>query len=158
MVENRLTRPLKKETQGNTKKYDKYREAWTRIKRAQRNSFFLEAITIEESIISDRLSSYLKNKELYPKKSGFISFSDLIKAWKQAYPEPIQIDEIENLREAVDEWRQLRNDAVHAIVKSKSGQSEVSLDEFLENARAAAEKGEIIAKAIQRWTRQVKGH
>lgn len=35
-----------KEITGNANKYEAYREAWARIKLAQENSFFLEAITI----------------------------------------------------------------------------------------------------------------
>lgn len=42
---------------GNGDKFRAYRESWTRIKEAQKQGFYLEAITIEESIISDRLSS-----------------------------------------------------------------------------------------------------
>lgn len=44
---------------GNAAKFWSYREAWTRIKQAQEQGFYLEAVTIEESIISDRLMSYL---------------------------------------------------------------------------------------------------
>lgn len=45
---------------GNGAKYLSYREAWARIKLARRQGFFLEAVTIEESIISDRLLSFLE--------------------------------------------------------------------------------------------------
>jgi hypothetical protein len=154
MAENRLTRPLGRETKGNTDKYDKYREAWTRIKKAQENKFFLEAITIEESIISDRLSSYLKSQEIYPEKPRFLSLGKLVDLWGKACPDPIHINEIENLQDAVLAWKDKRNDAVHAIVKSKPGQSEVSVSEFLEKARATAEEGVILAMAVQKWKRQ----
>ncbi|NJM48932.1 MAG: hypothetical protein HC860_24505 [Alkalinema sp. RU_4_3] len=40
-----------KDVAGNVNKYESYREAWSRIKHAQENGFFLEAITIQESII-----------------------------------------------------------------------------------------------------------
>ncbi len=45
---------------GNVAKYLSYREAWARIKLARRQGFFLEAVTIDESIISDRLLSFLE--------------------------------------------------------------------------------------------------
>ena len=45
--------------QGNRCKYLSYREAWARIKQAQQQQFFLEAVTLEESIITDRLICYL---------------------------------------------------------------------------------------------------
>lgn len=43
-----------KSTKGNTAKYYSYAEAWTRIKLAQEQGFYFEAIVLQESIISDR--------------------------------------------------------------------------------------------------------
>ena len=51
----RKSKTLEKSIAGNASKYYSYREAWTRIKLAQENGFYLEAIAIQESIISDRL-------------------------------------------------------------------------------------------------------
>jgi hypothetical protein len=49
----RKSKVLQKEIKGNSTKYESYREAWSRIKLAQENHFFLEAIAIQESIIFD---------------------------------------------------------------------------------------------------------
>ena len=44
---------------GNGPKYFSYREAWGRINKAQAYGFYLEAVTLHESIIADRLISFL---------------------------------------------------------------------------------------------------
>jgi hypothetical protein len=93
---------------GNSSKYDSYREAWSRIKLAQDNGFFLEAITIQESII------------------------------------------------AVDQWRNVRNEAIHAIVKSEPGQPTQPIDVFLNKAKEAAEEGEHLAREICNWFQKEK--
>jgi len=43
----------------NAMRYFSYKEAWVRIKKAQGSGFYLEAVTLEESIIADRLISFL---------------------------------------------------------------------------------------------------
>ena len=91
--------------QGNAAKYFSYREAWTRIIKSQEQGFYLEAVTIEESIITDRLISYLvgiqaiersENLQKYP------NFARLINIWREKQPEPINIkindQELNNIR------------------------------------------------------------
>jgi|SRR5579871_1003630 len=43
----------------NINQYFSYREAWGRIRRAKGHGYYLEAVTLEESIIADRLISFL---------------------------------------------------------------------------------------------------
>jgi len=67
---------------GNVKKYLSYREAWAPIKKSQQQEFYLEAVTLTESIIRDRLMSYLTSAKFIksnPKPEKHLSFSDLIK-------------------------------------------------------------------------------
>ena len=81
---------------GNAEKFEAYREAWSRIKLAQENHFFLEAITIQESIISDRLISFLSRptapKILARNRRGRLpSFGSLIKDyWREEFPDPLK--------------------------------------------------------------------
>jgi Arc/MetJ-type ribon-helix-helix transcriptional regulator len=144
---------------GNSNKYESYREAWSRIKQAQENQFFLEAITIQESIISDRLISFLTNskvkKPLSKNKYGnWPSFGNLIQHWRSESPEGVKYgkspDQID-LIEAVDQWRNNRNDAIHAIAKSDPGEPTQDIDIFLQQAQEVAERGEYLAKAICSW-------
>ena len=152
------------DVQGNAEKFDAYREAWTRIKQAQENEFFLEAITIQESIISDRLVSFLSrpgasNSFIKAREKGrFVSFYQLIQAWQEEFPDGLKHPKPtdEDLIEQVNLWRCSRNDAIHAIVKSEPGTPTKPIDEFLETAKKVAERGTELAKAVCIWQKSEK--
>ncbi|MBN8563538.1 MAG: hypothetical protein J0L70_23650 [Leptolyngbya sp. UWPOB_LEPTO1] len=155
----RISLPLTKTVAGNVRKHDSYREAWERIRAAQENNFFLEAITIQESIISDRLISYLSGSTVRNPlclEGKFIPFKQLIDYWRAEFPEGITIQDYPNLIEAVDQWRVARNKAVHAIVKSEPGQPTQPIDVFLEKAKAAAVEGERLTKEVCKWRNREK--
>jgi len=48
----------------NIRKYLSYKEAYSRMDKAIKNGFYFEAITIQESILSDRLLSFVVSKNL----------------------------------------------------------------------------------------------
>ena len=156
------SQPVKKKVKGNAKKYEAYREAWTRIKQAQENGFFLEAITIQESIISDRLISFLSRPgadNTYTQQrenQSFFSFSKLIRCWRAEVPVPIQIDGFTDLIYAVDVWRESRNGAVHAIVKFDHTDEAQTIDTFLQAAMKVAIEGEQLARAVSKWQQKLK--
>ena len=134
--------------QGNADKYRAYREAWTRIKEAQLQEFYLEAITIEESIISDRLSSYFRKVLKTDKQPN--SLKGMQDLWKKYHPEVIITGDFDDLVTASDQWREGRNKAIHAIVHSHR-HPEQSIELFLSNSQEVAAKGEILALAVSQW-------
>lgn len=89
---------------GDRAKYLSYAEAWARIRLASRQGFFLEAVTVEESIISDRLTSYLvKSCDLDPASKGLGDLHNLVGIWAkhagvQFHSEPVRLQEVEGLR------------------------------------------------------------
>jgi hypothetical protein len=130
---------LAKSINGNTAKYLAYREAWTWIKEAQKQGFYLEAITIEESIISDRLSSYFRNVlEIEKQPNTFKGMHDL---WKKHHPEIIVSIDYTDLMQALDKWREERNKAIHDIVHSDT-HVDRSIENFLSNTKTVAEDSE----------------
>ena len=152
---------LPQNLQGNIFKYLSYREAWARIKQAQEQNFFLEAVTLEESIITDRLICYLvvtgalkRARELHQ----YPSFGQLIKTWSLLHGAPISIQvkstEFKNLQSSVDSWRQGRNKVVHGMVKSHPGTATDDIVNFLEEAKATAREGEILARAVSSWVKK----
>jgi hypothetical protein len=151
-----------KEIKGDFEKYESYREAWSRIKQAQENDFFLEAITIQESIISDRLISFLSRPGIcnsFSEEKGntkFISFYKLIKHWRSEFPKGIQSGSYQDLIGAVDEWRDSRNAAIHAIVKSTPGEAVQPIDSFLQEAKKVAEEGGKLAREVCIWHKREK--
>jgi hypothetical protein len=137
-----------KSIQGNADKYLAYREAWTRIKEAQLQGFYLEAITIEESIISDRLSSYFRNVLKTDRQPN--SLKRMQDLWKKHHPEPIVFGEYDDLVTALDKWREGRNKSIHAIVSSHE-HPEQSIELFLLSSQEVAAKGEKLASAVSQW-------
>jgi hypothetical protein len=161
MSEYRKSQILSKEIAGDINKYESYREAWSRIKLAQENHFFLEAITIQESIISDRLFSFLSRPEalkpLSKKKDGqFPSLSQLIQHWRFEFPNALQSGSYPDLIEAADKWRRIRNEVIHAIVKSDPGESTQPIDLFLQKTQEAAEEGERLTREVCKWCKKEK--
>jgi hypothetical protein len=157
MSEYKKSQVPSKEIAGNVSKYESYREAWSRIKLAQENHFFLEAITIQESIISDRLISFLSRPEspkpLSKKKNGqFPSFSQLIQHWRSEFSDTSVA--CPDLIDAVDQWRRIRNEAIHAIVKSDPGEPTQPIELFLQKAKEAAEEGERLTKEVCKWCKK----
>ena len=122
--------------ESNANKYFSYREAWVRIKKAQGYGFYLEAVTLEESIIADSLVSFLVCVGEIEAGSQIEkhSFAQLIQRWMKHVPEPIPIKYFPDLRSAIEEWRKHRNKVVHGIVKSAPGSNHKDVLDFLEKA------------------------
>lgn len=130
--------------QGNVQKFDAYKEAFTRIKAAIDKGFFIEAIAIQEAIMSDRLRSHLEYKKSLPKRDVFC---DLIKAWKKLGKNQITLSIA--LPELIDLWRSQRNNAIHGFVSNES-----NVDVILKNAEIAAKTGLILTRALCNWHRK----
>lgn len=154
---DRKSKTSPKEVAGNVEKYYSYCEAWTRIRLAQENGFYLEAIAIQESIMSDCIMSYLCHKQdvgLLSNKNSFLSFSKLIIKWRSEFPNGLLSGSYSNLIDTVDEWRLSRNKVIHAIVKSKPGEQTQSIDLFLEQSKEAAKVGEAITREVCNWSKK----
>ena len=126
-------------------RYNQYQEAWARIKEASKKGFYLEAITIQESIMNDRLISHLKGikEEFLDIKGKQIKkprFGLLIGQAKLKYPK-------ERIFRDIEIWSQQRNKAIHRIVRI----GVTSIEDFLEEAKACAIKGEQLAKDVSHW-------
>jgi hypothetical protein len=99
---------------GNAAKHFSYREAFGRIKGSIAHGYYLEAVTLEESIISDRISSYLVivGEAESDSKLERESFAKLITRWRGCVPKSIVDDHFCDLQISVDEWRNRRNKIV----------------------------------------------
>jgi hypothetical protein len=150
----RKSRPTKAK-RGNVAKADSYAEAFKRMDLAIKSGFFIEALAIQEAIISDRLNSYLNfsNPQFLEK---YRSFGQLVGEWRKQLSDDRK-DEVKiNLPVAIDLWRYLRNEAVHGIVKSIPGTATTGVDEFLKEAQTAAIMGKDLARAVCKWHKMEK--
>ena len=147
-----------KTPKGNAPKHLSYKEAWSRIKKAQEQGFYLEAVTLQESIITDRLISYLVGVgavERAVELHKYPSFAQLLKKWKVQNPNPIDIQDYKDLQAEVDKWRVQRNNVVHGMVKSHPGTATDKVLDFLEEAKSTAERGKTLARAVSDWVKKI---
>jgi hypothetical protein len=117
-------------------RYELYKRAIKQFNQAIEAGFYLEAITICESLIADRLES--RCGEL-GKPIAFKPLGDLIKRIKQ-----IEVDDlIRNVvQNDLDIWRLKRNTALHEIVKFEKGAIpnwENRVEQYKEYAEAGIE-------------------
>lgn len=142
---------------GNAAKFFSYAEAWARIRLATKAGYFLEAVTIEESIVSDRLTSYLqKTCGLALPAPVTRNLGRLIGRWADEFEarlkdEPDLLEASRALRRKVDAWRERRNDVVHGLVKSTVGKTEDHIENFLAAAELSAVEGKAVARAVSSW-------
>jgi len=143
---------------GNAIKYFSDREAWGRIRRAQAHGFYLEAVTLEESIIADSLISFLVCVGAVQPDARLArqSFGQLVQQWMAVVPEPIPTKHFPDLRTAVDAWRKRRNKVVHGMVKSVPGTAHDDVLNFLEEAKVVALEGDALAQALSDWGKKMK--
>lgn len=149
----------KRAATGNAAKHYSYREAWARIGAAQGHGFYLEAVTLVESMITDRLISHLSRVGALTRQTElhkYPSLSRLIQMWRVQCPTPIAARHFTDLQAAVDTWRQTRNKVVHGMVKSHPGEATDGIDDFLAAAKVTAAEGVILARAVHNWSRQFK--
>ena len=141
----------------NTSKYLSYKAAWERINAASAAGFSFEVVTLCESIISNRLLSFVLGVAGNPRITERTDFHQLIREWrKRANPHP-KARNGDDLISKVDIWRKERNKVVHGMTKSLPGAPTEPVTTFVQRAQAAANEGIRLAKEVQVWHRdQVK--
>jgi hypothetical protein len=111
-----------------------------RISKAIADSYFLEAITLQESIISDRLALFLHHQGNKPDSK---SLSKLITS--------VQKHHKNDLFGKIDTWRGQRNKAIHGLVRSSPFDNPIGLNAFDKLAKETAIEGEKLVMEIVQW-------
>lgn len=141
-----MKKTRKPPSKGNVVKALSYEWAVGRIDMAIAEGFFLEAVAIEESIISDRLWSHVHGKSGTNRNwsDGGTTLGALIGEWKKCKAPP-------KLLAATNAWRQLRNRAMHGAAKSLATTPTIKTDDFLKDAERAATAGRILMRKVMLW-------
>ncbi len=147
-------------TTKNIKKYESYKYAFQRLQEAIEGEFFLESIIIAESIISDRLLSYLVQRIQVLESTAQLpnertSLGALTKQWRQL-EQKVPYKDWEDLISEVDQWRGDRNECAHGLVKSRPGSPTQPVEEFLNKARVCSLQGKQLSRAVCNWTQTRK--
>jgi hypothetical protein len=124
------------------------------MKKAIEGKFYLEAITIQESIITDRLLNFvIRNKiknisedELH-KPIAFLN--KLIEHSKPYF-------EDENLYSELNKFRFARNNCIHAMVKSYPGNPTQQVSDFQKLARETSLSGKVLTRKVDVWHTRMK--
>ena len=124
------------------------------MRRAIEGKFYLEAITIQESIITDRLLSFVIRKELIDSSDSKllirnISLNNLTKLSKDHFDDDELIIEL-------DEFRFSRNNCIHAMVKSLPGNPTQKINVFQKLARETSLRGKILTRKVDAWHSRMK--
>lgn len=140
----------------NKRKYYSFKEAFSRINAAIKSDFYLEAITIEESIICDRLMSYLFYKNalklsIRDVDKGKAGLNNLLQQFHKINSNSISYGGMTDLFSELDSWRKMRNKCIHSIVKSYPGKPTENINIFLEDACIAALKGKRLCRILSDW-------
>jgi hypothetical protein len=117
-------------------------KAVERIDKAIDAGFYLEAITLEENLISNCLFNYLKSKGTHFKNP---SFQKLLNGCKE-----LTLDDFEMIHD-VDTWRVKRNTAIHGFVESEIHSLSESEKDFLSFAKETSIEGRGLSQLICDW-------
>ena len=135
-------------------RYLRYKLAFERLDEALEDGWLLEAISLEESIISDRLLSALRS--LTGEGSANKSLNNLINETKESFMQNGG-DPEDDLFNKLHQWRQDRNECVHAFCKlDDHAYSESSAEIFSEKTWETAKKGRELVELTKNLSRIVK--
>ncbi|EGQ7944436.1 hypothetical protein [Vibrio cholerae] len=121
-------------------KNELHRYATGKISIAIKDEYFLEAITLIESIVTDRLSMAMYVRG-YNSKSK--SFNQLLVDSNKLIPK--------DLGYALDSWRKKRNIAIHNLVRTSPIEKQLSPKQFSDNAKDVAIEGSKLVNDIDGW-------
>jgi len=138
-------------------KKERYAEAYARVESSISSAHYFEAITIEESIISDRLASFLEATDsLSADQIHRQSLANLIMLWKLATTNPGSIwESCISLIENVNKWRKERNRYVHGLVKFPNQKANIpNTKDFIRGAERTAIHGKQLAAEVSNWRKR----
>lgn len=124
-------------------RYETYKGVLSKYKKAMEVGCYLEAITLMESIIFDRLASIVNeiSEKDIPER---MSFGKLIEKTRD-------IDILLPLTCRLDTWREKRNSALHAMAKSLLPRFEEKYNATKEVAEEGYELFRVLDKAIYKY-------
>jgi hypothetical protein len=124
------------------------------MKKAIEGKFYLEAITIQESIITDRLLNFVIRKDLLNISDNELHRSEvylnnLIKISKSYFDDGAILSEL-------NEFRLSRNKCIHAMVKSFPGNPTQKVSEFQKLAKETSLSGKVLTRKVDAWHIRMK--
>lgn len=138
----------KEAARGNKEKFASYREAFDRIKKAQEGGWYFEAVTLQESILSDRLQSHLLGTGVIKIEKRPKTLGTLVSKYKNNPCMP------PDLYQRLNDWTSDRNKVVHEFAKSMPGLPSKDVESALHHAWHTAMNGDRIVRDVLKWFRE----
>lgn len=127
-------------------RHDSYQAALTRVGQSINDGYFLEAITLEECLISNCLFNYLSNTGT---KLDNPSFKQLLTAIRKSI---IGYDGLAiSLFKEIDVWRMARNKAIHGFITATNDTLNQPRESFNRLTEATAKEGKILCESVVSW-------
>ncbi|WP_178861262.1 hypothetical protein [Thiomicrorhabdus cannonii] len=121
-----------------------YKRGAHKIEQAMAAGFFLEAISLQESLISHCLFNYLKAKKIDARN---LNFAKLIQTSKECIGKQGEVVELLN---SLDDWRLARNKAIHGFTESAIEDENNDL-KFFESSKTTASEGKALFEQVYKW-------
>lgn len=143
---------------GNDEKFRSYSAAWDRMVNAIDAGFFLEAVAIQESMMFDRIRSFLEHvvQEDIPDETPF---GRVVRRWEAELNadtklQPSRWESEGDLPKRILDWIASRNVVLHKMVRSRPGTPTIPIDQFLTLAKSASEGGAVLCREVSDWHRR----
>lgn len=137
----------------NIAKGESFKWAFERMPESFAAGYFLETVAIAESIVTDRLISFMVGQgssyKVDKTQLGMLLRDMTEKGHKWD-------DGTDRLVDSLKKWWNLRNTAIHQAVKSEPGTPTKPVAEFQAVAKEAAAEGIRLAKETVAWHRKMK--
>ena len=105
----------------NMQKYENYKEQMGRMKKALKERFYLEAISIEYAIVEDRIESVLRHSGMYnPDKHNMLNKKlNKLSEMQRRKDGLVRRYFSDELIEEIHSWKNERNPMTHALLNLK---------------------------------------
>ena len=144
---------------GNKDKYDSYSLAHRMIKESLENKCPLQAIAIEESILSDRLWAALHSKSAGA-RHRYENLGEALAVWKEKSKNGIRIIDLDEKclfdQKAIAQWNEQRNKLIHGIVKYRTCECHITAARFITSAMKSAKEGLSLVRLAENWSKRAK--
>ena len=138
-------------------RYERYKSVIDQYNKAMEQGFYLEATTIMESLIADRLESlanYVAQKlEGLDSNFSYATLERLTEFLNGKNQQPYLSEDLRKTIQDIIEWKEQRNRALHEIAKLDD-KEEIDFADLYEAAKATAERGLELFKEINKQTRK----
>ena len=146
--------PGQKKSDQNNIRRELYTKGFKQINNAYDNGFFIEAITIIDSMITDRLEAYVQFL-LYGEDKQFVAESlfNALKSFGSVTKEKdVRDEDFKQIYNKIESWVPKRNNAVHNFVIIRQDSLDDSADVRLQKLKDTADEGLLLVREVMSYT------